>query len=86
VVDGALVGVGQHAGDGFHGVQLVCELGGQHGWCEEGVNSKKPPYLCGKYAKPPILREIVKIHRFCANSFQYALIVKLKPTNTISGK
>jgi hypothetical protein len=38
------------------------------------VNSKKPPYLCGKYAKPPLFREIAKNHRFCENSLQYAFL------------
>jgi hypothetical protein len=50
------------------------------------VNSKKPSHLCGKYAKPSVLREIAKIHRFYANSFQYALIVELNSLNTISDK
>jgi hypothetical protein len=48
------------------------------------VNSKKPPHLCGKYAKPPLFGEIAKNHRFCKNSLQCALIMKLRLVNTIS--
>jgi hypothetical protein len=48
------------------------------------VNSKKPPHLRRKYLEPPIFSEIVKNHRFCVNSSQCALIVKLRRIDTIS--
>jgi hypothetical protein len=40
--------------------------------------------LRGKYLEPPVFDKIVKIHRFCADSFQCTLIVELNPFNTIS--
>jgi hypothetical protein len=49
-----------------------------------GVNSKKPPHLCGKYAKPPLFGEIAKNHRFCENLFQCALIPVFTRLNAIS--
>jgi hypothetical protein len=50
----------------------------------QGVNSKKPPHLWGKYLEPPVLSEIAKNHRFCLNTFQYALILVFSRHNKIS--
>jgi hypothetical protein len=48
-------------------------LYGVAGWTYEFItiyrpkNSKKTPHFRGKYANPPVLREIAKIHRFYKN-------------------
>jgi hypothetical protein len=53
-------------------------------WCERENSKKKPPHLRGKYLEPPVFDKIVKIHRFCADSFQCTVIVELNLFNTIS--
>jgi hypothetical protein len=53
---------------------------------ELGVNSKKPPHLCGKYLKPPVFGKIAKNHQFWTNLFQCALIVRFRLANMISDK
>jgi hypothetical protein len=51
---------------------------------EYRVNSKKPPHLCGKFAKPPLFGKFAKNHRFCENLLQCALIQVFSRLNTIS--
>jgi hypothetical protein len=62
------------------GIEQFCEV---ETVCFDGVNSKKP-HLRGKYLEPPVFSEIAKNHRFYVNSFQCALIVKLRQIDTIS--
>jgi hypothetical protein len=47
-----------------------------------GVNSKKPPHYSAKSEKPPFFSEIAKIHRYCVDCLQCALIVIFSRVNS----
>jgi hypothetical protein len=49
-----------------------------------GVNSKKPPHYSVKFKKPPLFVEIAKIHRYCENLLQCALVVDFNRVKKIS--
>jgi hypothetical protein len=53
---------------------------------ERRVNSKKPPYSCLKYLKPPQFGQITQNHQYWGNLLQCALIVQFLQANTISDR